>query len=51
MRCTLEPAIQSDDTVSEYPFRQLSINYNMDVNKGLHYQVNHRLYMPWTPSL
>ena len=27
-------------------FWQLSIDHNMDV----HYQVKHRLYMPWTPS-
>ena len=40
MGCTLEPAIQSCDFVQ----RQLSIDHNMDI----HYQVKHRLYMPWT---
>ena len=30
--------------VSGYPFWQLSIGHNIDV----HYQVKHRLYMPWT---
>ena len=40
MGCTLEPAIQSCDFVQQ----QLSIDHNMDI----HYQVKHRLYMPWT---
>ena len=25
-------------------------DHNMDVHKDVHYQVKHRLYMPWTPS-
>ena len=46
MSFTLEPAIHSSDT--GYPFLQLSIDRNMDVHKDVHYQVKHRLYIPWT---
>jgi len=27
-----------------------SIDHIVDVYKDVHYQVKHRLYMPWTPS-
>ena len=37
--CTLEPAIQSCDTVQRIPLRQLSIDHNMDVYKDVPYQV------------
>ena len=40
--------VQSGDTSQRIPFRQLSIDYNMDVHKDVHYQVKHRLYTPWT---
>ena len=50
MSCTFEPVIQSGDTGQHIPFWQLSFDHNMDVHKGVHYQVKHRLYMPWTPS-
>ena len=33
------------------PFWQLSVDHNMDVHKDVHYQVKHRLYTPWTPTL
>ena len=46
MSCTLRPSLQSGDTGQ----RQLSIDHNMDVHKDVHYQVKHRLYIPWTPS-
>ena len=36
--------------VSRYTFWQLSIENNKDVHKDVHYQVKHRLYMPWTSS-
>ena len=36
--------------VSGYPFWQLPIYHNMDVQKDVHYQVKHRLYIPWTPT-
>ena len=49
MRCTLEPALQSVDTGQQIPFRQLSIDHNMDVHKVVHLQIKHRLYMLWTP--
>ena len=39
MSCTLEPAIHSCDTGQQIPFRQLSIDHNVDVHKGVHYQV------------
>ena len=29
---------------------QLSVDHNIFVHKHVHYQVKHRLYMPWTPS-
>ena len=48
MSCTLEPAMQSCDTGQQIPFLKLSIDYNMDVHKDEQYQVQHRLYMPWT---
>ena len=50
MSCSLEGAIQHVTLVSGYPFRQLSIDHNMDVHKDVHYQVKHRLYMLWTSS-
>ena len=37
---TLEPAIQSGDTGQRIPF----------FDEDIHYQVKHRLHMPWTPS-
>ena len=37
---TLEPAIQSGDTGQRIPF----------LDEDVHYQVKHRLHMPWTPS-
>ena len=37
---TLEPAIQSGDTGQRIPF----------FDEDVHYQVKHRLHMPWTPS-
>ena len=36
--------------VSGYPLWQLSIDHNMDVHKAVHYQVKHRLHVPWTAS-
>ena len=33
-----------------YPFWQLSIDDNINVHKDVHYQVKHRLHMPWTAS-
>ena len=50
MSCTFEPVIQSGDSGQQIHFWQLSLDHNMDVHKGVHYQVKHRLYMPWTPS-
>ena len=50
MSWRLEPALQSGDIGQRQPFWQLSIDYNMDVNKDVHYQVKRRLFMPWTPS-
>ena len=50
MSCTLEPAMQSGNTGQRMPLLKLSIDLNMDVHKDAHYQVKHRLYMPWTPS-
>ena len=40
MSCTPYPAIQSGD-----------IDHHIDVYKDVQYQVNHRLYMPWTPTI
>ena len=50
MSCTLEPAMHSGNTGQRMPLLKLSIDLNMDVHKDAHYQVKHRLYMPWTPS-
>ena len=50
MSCTLEAAIQSGDTGLRIPFWQLSIDHSVDVHKGVHYEVKHRLYMPWKTS-
>ena len=47
----LSPQYSQVTLVSRYPFWQLSIDHNMDVHKDVHYQVKHRLYMPWTPTL
>ena len=49
MSWTLEPMIQSDDTGQQIPFWQLSIDHNMDGHEDVHYQGQHRLYMPWAP--
>ena len=45
----LSPWYSQVTLVSGYPFWQLSIDHNMDVHKDVHYQLKHRLYIPWTP--
>ena len=49
MSCTLEPAIQSADTL--FDSFQLTITCHKDVHKDDHYQVKHRLYMPLTSTM
>ena len=51
MSCTFELWYSQVTLVSRCPFWQLAIDHNMDVHNDVHYQVKHRLYMPWTSSL
>ena len=47
----LSPQYSHVTLVSGHPFLT-AVNWpiNMEVHKDVHYQVKHRLYMPWTPS-
>ena len=44
----LSPQYSQVTLVGGYPFWQLSIDHNMYVYKDVHYQVKHRLNIPWT---
>ena len=46
----LSPRYNQVTVVSGNPFRQLQIDYSVDVHKDFHYQVKHRLYVTWTDT-